>query len=73
MNDLIHNKVLEIASSLISEAKIIFPEPYDHNKQYHEACAAEAPRQGLYLEFGVLVLYYYYSNSKCFQYSFDEA
>jgi len=53
MNDLIHNKALEIASSLISAAKIIFPEPYDDNKQYHESCAAEAPRQGLYLEFGV--------------------
>jgi len=53
MNSYINNKALEVASSLVSDAQIIFTDPYDHNKQYHEACVAEASRDGLYLEFGV--------------------
>ena len=53
MNDLIYNKTLEIGSSLVNKAKVIFPDPFDDNKQYHESCVAEAPLDGLYLEFGV--------------------
>ena len=53
MNYPIYRKTLEITSSLVNNAKVIFPDPFDDNKQYHEACVAEASLDGLYLEFGV--------------------